>query len=60
VHFCLGAQLARLEGRHALVALFERYPDLAARGTAGAWKRSLVLRGLSALPVRIAAQARAA
>jgi cytochrome P450 len=60
VHFCLGAQLARLEGRHALVALFERYPDLAARGTAGTWKRSLVLRGLSSLPVRMAAQARAA
>ncbi|MFN8601588.1 MAG: cytochrome P450 [Candidatus Binatia bacterium] len=60
VHFCLGAQLARLEGRHALTALFERWPDLAARGTAGPWKRSLVLRGLASLPVRIAAQARAA
>lgn len=60
VHFCLGAQLARLEGRHALTALFERHPDLAARGTAGPWKRSLVLRGLAALPVRLAAEARAA
>ncbi len=60
VHFCLGAQLARLEGRHALTTLFERYPDLAARGEAGPWKRSLVLRGLSSLPVRLAAQARAA
>ena len=60
VHFCLGAQLARLEGRHALSALFERYPEIAATGTAGPWKRSLVLRGLASLPVRLAAQARAA
>lgn len=29
VHFCLGAQLARLELRIALPALFERFPDLA-------------------------------
>lgn len=60
VHFCLGAQLARLEGRLALCGLFERFPDLTARGEAGPWKRSLVLRGLYSLPVRLAAQARAA
>jgi len=60
VHFCLGAQLARLEGRLALSALFERFPDLAPGGVAGPWKRSIVLRGLASLPVRLAAQARAA
>jgi cytochrome P450 len=60
VHFCLGAQLARLEGRLALTGLFERFPDLAARGEPGPWKRSLVLRGLQSLPVQLAAQARAA
>ncbi|MBY0275384.1 cytochrome P450 [Candidatus Binatia bacterium] len=60
VHFCLGAQLARLEGRHALVALFERYPELAANGAAGPWKRSIVLRGLSSLPVRLTGRARVA
>jgi cytochrome P450 len=60
VHFCLGAQLARLEGRHALTALFERYPALAARGAAGPWKRSLVLRGVTSLPVSLSAAARAA
>jgi len=61
IHFCLGAQLARLEGRLALCGLFERFPELAARGEAGPWKRSLVLRGLCALPVWLsAAQARAA
>ena len=29
VHFCVGAPLARLEGRIALPALFDRFPDLA-------------------------------
>lgn len=28
VHFCLGAQLARAEARIAILALFERFPDL--------------------------------
>jgi cytochrome P450 len=60
VHFCLGAQLARLEGRLALCGLFERFPDLAARGVAGPWKRSLVLRGVTSLPVRLAAAPRVA
>ena len=60
LHFCLGAQLARLEGRLAICALFERFPDLALQAEPGAWKRSLVLRGLSSLPVRLAPQARAA
>lgn len=60
IHFCLGAQLARLEGRLALCGLFERFPDLAARGPAGPWKRSLVLRGMCSLPVRLGAQSAAA
>jgi cytochrome P450 len=60
VHFCLGAQLARLEGRLAICGLFERFPDLCSRGELGPWKRSLVLRGLCSLPVRLSAQARAA
>ena len=28
IHFCLGHQLARIEGRCALKALFKRWPDL--------------------------------
>ncbi len=51
IHFCLGAPLARLEGRIALQHLARRFPDLALDGRNTAWADSLVLRGLLTLPV---------
>jgi cytochrome P450 len=57
VHFCLGAPLARMEGRIALTALLSRFPDL--RLAVGRdqlrWTHGdgLVLRGLDELPVRL-------
>ncbi|MBR1202996.1 MULTISPECIES: cytochrome P450 [unclassified Bradyrhizobium] len=54
IHFCLGAQLARLEGQIALRGLIERFPDTAlAYASAPDWKDSLILRGLQSLPVRL-------
>ena len=53
VHFCLGAQLARLEGRIALGRLVERFPDLRLCSEALRWRRLTFLRGLEALPVRV-------
>lgn len=52
-HFCLGAQLARLNGRIALTALFRRFPDLrlAVPPESLRWRKSLFIRGLEALPV---------
>lgn len=52
-HFCLGAPLARLEGRIALGALLERLPDLrlAAPAERLRWRATPVVRGLAALPV---------
>jgi cytochrome P450 len=51
-HFCISAQLARLEARIALPRLFERFPDLALSATPPVWHDSLIARGLSHLPVK--------
>jgi cytochrome P450 PksS len=55
-HFCVGAPLARLEGCTALTTLFRRFPDLRLDVPPQAlrWRRGLLLRGLEALPVRLA------
>ena len=54
VHYCVGAPLARLEGRIALTALLERLPRLrlAVPRERLRWRPTVVLRGLAALPVR--------
>jgi len=59
-HFCLGAQLARLEGRITLRALLTRFPDIRLATDRLVWGRFLFLRGLKALPVRVATAARQA
>ncbi|MFG2908532.1 cytochrome P450 [Kitasatospora sp. NPDC048286] len=58
VHFCLGAPLARLEGRTALRRLFERFPDVAlAPGARLEPVDSLISNGHRALPVLLGPQA---
>ena len=53
IHFCLGAQLARLEARIALPKLFACFPDLALADEAPDWLDSMIARGLRRLPVRL-------
>jgi cytochrome P450 len=51
IHFCLGAQLARIEGQIALSTLVRRFPDLKLATTDLRWRPAPILRGLEALPV---------
>ncbi|HYI61755.1 MAG TPA: cytochrome P450 [Acidimicrobiales bacterium] len=53
VHHCLGAALARLEGRLAIPRLLRRFPDLALATDEVEWNGRMVLRGLAALPVTL-------
>ncbi|MFI2671670.1 cytochrome P450 [Streptomyces albidoflavus] len=52
LHFCLGAPLARLEGRIALTSLLARCPELAADGEPSGWAPGLLIRGVRDLPLR--------
>ncbi|MFC7309192.1 cytochrome P450 [Streptomyces monticola] len=54
LHYCLGAPLARLEGRIAFRTLLERCPDLApdADEAGLAWVSGMLMRGVRTLPVR--------
>lgn len=51
-HFCVGAQLARMEARTAIPALLARFPHIELAGEP-AWRRTIILRGLDRLPVRL-------
>jgi cytochrome P450 PksS len=53
VHYCLGAPLDRLEGQIAIAMLVSRLPHLRMTQRPLRWWRSLVLRGLAALPVLV-------
>lgn len=52
LHYCLGAQLARLEAQIALEALLTRLPELRFGGEIE-WGRNTVLRGPRALPLAV-------
>ncbi|MFF9648995.1 cytochrome P450 [Streptomyces sp. NPDC014622] len=53
-HFCLGASLARMEGRIAIRTLLERCPGLALDEEAWRpdWLPGMLIRGVRSLPVR--------
>ena len=53
IHFCLGHQLARIEGKCALKSLFRRWPKLALAVDESeiAWRKRPGLRAIDRLPV---------
>jgi cytochrome P450 len=52
-HVCIGAALARMEGRAALTALMDRFPRIELAGEPVWWVDRTNQRGLQALPVRL-------
>jgi cytochrome P450 PksS len=58
IHFCLGHQLARIEAKCALQALFKRWPklELAVSDSQIRWRERPGLRAIASLPVRAGPQ----
>ena len=52
IHHCLGAPLARLEGRIALEMLLDRFSQMRLLDDRPRFHRAIVLRGLQSLPLR--------
>jgi cytochrome P450 PksS len=54
-HYCVGAPLARLEGKIAINALVQRYPNLQLTipREQVPWRTAVAVRGVKALPVRL-------
>ncbi|MFJ2575478.1 cytochrome P450 [Kitasatospora aureofaciens] len=60
IHYCIGAPLARLEGRSALATLLSRLPDLRLAESPEnlRWRGGLIMRGLRELPVEFSPESR--
>ena len=54
-HYCVGAALARMEGKIAINAMLQRMPNIRLTQPADQlrWRPGLVLRGLEALPISL-------
>jgi cytochrome P450 len=50
-HFCLGTDLARLEGQISINAVVQRWPDLRMASNEPEWRYNPTFRGLISLPV---------
>jgi len=55
-HFCLGAQLAKLEAEIAIGSLVRRFPNFTGPTEPDAYRRSLMVRGPVSLPLCLAGE----
>ena len=53
IHFCIGAQLARLEGQVAIQKLIQTFPNMKLATARPQWASTFGFRGLTTLPVTI-------
>jgi cytochrome P450 len=53
LHFCIGAQLARLEGQVAILNLVQRFPEMKLSGPRPQWASTFGFRGLESLSVTL-------
>jgi cytochrome P450 len=54
IHYCVGAELARLEGRVFFEELSRRYPEFAVDSDAARLRQAFMFRGFEHLPVKLA------
>jgi cytochrome P450 len=54
LHFCLGANLARLETRIAVSSLLRRFPKMTLAADRLRWGGTIIGRGVTAVPLRLA------
>jgi len=52
-HFCIGNQLARLEGQVAILRMVQQFPRMRLLAQSPDWAPNIGLRGLKALPVAV-------
>ena len=52
-HFCIGNQLARLEGQAAILKMIQEFPDMRLAGQGAEWAANFGFRGLKTLPVTV-------
>lgn len=53
IHYCLGAQLARLEGEIAFRALLDRFSHIELASSSVEWGENTILRGPKRVPLRV-------
>ncbi len=53
IHYCLGANLARMEGQVTIGGLLDRFEHIELVDDQPEWKPGLTLRGLARLPVQV-------